>query len=112
MEDVFQNLLINSIKHNNNQEGEIIIEIDEVHKGKEKALRLSFSDNGIGIEDERKEIIFQKGTKQSKISKGLGFGLSLVKIIIEKFNGKIWVEDRVKGDYTKGSIFNIILPCR
>lgn len=112
LEDVFQNLLINSIKYNNNQEGEIIIEIDEVHKGKEKALRLSFSDNGIGIEDERKEIIFQKGTKQSKISKGLGFGLSLVKIIIEKFNGKIWVEDRVKGDYTKGSIFNIILPCR
>jgi PAS domain S-box-containing protein len=112
LEDVFQNLLINSIKYNNNQEVEILIEIVEVNKGEGKVLRLSFSDNGIGIEDERKELIFQKGTKQSKMSKGLGFGLSLVKIIIEKFNGRIWIEDRVKGDYTKGSIFNIILPCK
>jgi len=112
LEDVFQNLLINSIKYNNNQKIEIIIEISEVFKEKEEYLKISFKDNGIGIEDERKELIFQKGIKQSKMSKGLGFGLSLVKIIIEKFNGNIWVEDRVKGAHIRGSIFNIILPCK
>ena len=40
----------------------------------------------------------------------MGVGLSLVKKIIKKYNGKIWVEDKVKGDYTKGSNFIILIP--
>ena len=39
----------------------------------------------------------------------MGMGLSLVKTIVDKYGGKIWVEDRVNGDYTKGSIFVIVL---
>ncbi|MFW9945657.1 MAG: ATP-binding protein [Candidatus Odinarchaeota archaeon] len=48
-----------------------------------------------------------------KISKNifsrLGLGLSLVKKIITTFNGSIWVEDRIKGNYKKGSNFIILL---
>ena len=40
----------------------------------------------------------------------MGVGLSLVKKIIKKYNGKIWVEDKVKGDYTQGSNFIILIP--
>jgi len=40
----------------------------------------------------------------------MGLGLSLVKKIIDSFNGKIWVEDKVKNDYSKGSNFTILLP--
>ncbi len=39
----------------------------------------------------------------------MGFGLSLVKKILDRFNGKITVEDRVKGDRTQGSIFTVLL---
>ena len=39
----------------------------------------------------------------------MGIGLSLVKKIIEYYNGQILVEDRVKGDYTQGSLKMIIL---
>lgn len=112
LEDVFQNLLINSITYNENQRIEIHINISEKFKKNKKYLKLEFIDNGIGIEEERKELIFQKGTKPSKFSKGLGFGLSLVKIIIEKYNGKIWVEDRVKKEPKRGSNFVILLPIK
>ncbi|MBA7671576.1 Adaptive-response sensory-kinase SasA [subsurface metagenome] len=64
-------------------------------------------DNGLGVADDRKEIIFQKGYKEDKGGRGMGIGLSLVKKIIESYKGQIWVEDRVKGDYTKGSNFII-----
>ncbi|MHA1758686.1 MAG: hypothetical protein ACTSVV_18115 [Promethearchaeota archaeon] len=37
-------------------------------------------------------------------------GLSLVKNIVELYNGMIWVEDRVKGDFTKGSKFVLLFP--
>jgi signal transduction histidine kinase len=40
----------------------------------------------------------------------MGLGLSLVKKIITSFDGKIWVEDRVKDDYQKGAIVKFIIP--
>jgi signal transduction histidine kinase len=40
----------------------------------------------------------------------MGLGLYLVKSLIENYDDKIWVEDRVKGDYTKGARFVVMLP--
>ena len=40
----------------------------------------------------------------------MGIGLSLVNLIMEKLKGKIWVEDRFKGDSPKGSKFIVMLP--
>jgi len=62
------------------------------------------------VPDDRKDIIFKKGNRELKGDKGMGLGLSLVSKIINSFNGKIWVEDKIKGDYRKGSNFIIILP--
>ena len=39
-----------------------------------------------------------------------GLGLSVVGALCERYGGKVWVEDRVEGDCTKGSMFNVILP--
>jgi len=41
---------------------------------------------------------------------GSGLGLAVVKEVINNSYGKIWVEDRVAGDHTKGSSFVILLP--
>ncbi len=108
--DVFENLLINSVNHNLNQNVEISIKISRVQEQTKNFLKLEFIDNGIGIIDKRKKIIFQKKYKEDISVKGLGFGLTLVKKIIETYGGKIWVEDKVKGDYTKGSNFIISIP--
>lgn len=40
----------------------------------------------------------------------MGLGLALVKKIIDNYNGKIWVEDRVKGDHSKGNNFVLLIP--
>jgi len=42
--------------------------------------------------------------------KGFGLGLSIVRTLVDKFGGEIWVEDRARGDFTKGSVFKIKLP--
>ena len=77
---------------------------------KKKLIKLEFIDNGIGIFDENKESIFQKGYKRDKKVRGMGIGLSLVKKIIKSYNGKIWVENRIKDDYEQGSNFVILIP--
>ena len=70
----------------------------------------STKDDGIGIEDSRKELIFQRAYSRKSIGSGIGLGLSLVKKIIESYKGDIWVEDKVKGDHTQGSKFIILIP--
>ncbi len=75
-----------------------------------KYLKIEFKDNGIGVTYAAKEIIFQGGYKRDKKVRGMGLRLSLVKKIVESYNGEIWVEDKVPGDYSKGSNFVVIIP--
>ena len=71
---------------------------------------MEFKDNGEGIPDLQKKHIFQHEFKEFVSGKGMGLGLSLVKKIIKSYNGNIRVEDKVKGDYTKGSNFILLIP--
>ena len=108
--DAFENILNNSIKHNDNPIIEIDIRVSKDQWEERGCIKLEFIDNGRGIPAAKKEIIFQKGHQKDITSKGMGIGLSLVKKIIEYYNGHILVEDKVKGDYTKGSRFIIYIP--
>ncbi|MFW9894461.1 MAG: ATP-binding protein [Candidatus Thorarchaeota archaeon] len=108
--DVCENILHNAIKYNQNQIVEIEINHSKMRIDKSKFVRLEFIDNGIGILDEHKELIFQRGNKKEKNARSMGIGLSLVKKIIESYNGKNWVQNRVKNDYQKGSNFIILIP--
>jgi signal transduction histidine kinase len=110
LQDVFDNILINSVKYNENTVVEINIKICKVVIDKKDYIKIEFIDNGIGVEDIRKTLIFQPGQREIKGTKGMGMGLSLVSKIMEIFDGKIWVEDKVKGDYTQGSNFVLLLP--
>jgi signal transduction histidine kinase len=110
LQDVFENILINAVVHNKNSIIEIIIEVSEIIKSKRKFLKLEFKDNGVGIPNTRKKQIFD--LKRSKNGNGnrLGLGLFLVKNLVDSYKGEIWVENKVEGDYTKGSNFVILLP--
>ncbi len=108
--DVLENILINAVKYNDNPDVNITIKISKKESKGKKYLKIEFMDNGIGVEDASKELIFQKGHEEHKGVKGMGLGLSLVKKIIDKYEGQIWVEDIIKGDHTRGSNFIILIP--
>ena len=110
IQDVFENILINAIKYNENPNVEIAIRLSKINTNGDKNFKIEFIDNGIGVPDDRKLAIFRSGNRELKGSKGMGLGLSLVGKIINLFKGRIWHEDKVKGDYTQGSNFIILLP--
>ena len=110
IKDMFENILSNAVKHNMNLIIEITVRISREQKEGSKYLKIEFLDNAKGVGDLSKEIIFKRGYSGDKGFHGIGLGLSLVSGIIESFNGKIWVEDRIKGDYSKGSNFVVLLP--
>ncbi|MFX1419395.1 MAG: sensor histidine kinase, partial [Promethearchaeota archaeon] len=107
--NLFENILINAVRHNDNSIIEIFIRISKEQKGSKELLKIEFIDNGRGIPDQLKKKVFKRGFENRDDSiRSLGIGLSLVKKIIECYNGKIWVENKVTDDFTKGSNFIIL----
>lgn len=93
---VFQNLIQNGIKHNDKLNVEINIGCQE----REKEYVFYINDNGPGIDNKYHKKIFQLFQKlENNCEKeSVGVGLSLVKKIIERNKGRVWVEsERGKG---------------
>ncbi|MBD3343223.1 MAG: PAS domain S-box protein [Candidatus Lokiarchaeota archaeon] len=110
LQDVFENILINAIKYNDKTEINIQIKIKEIIEENHKYFKFEIIDNGIGIPDNMKEKVFHMGFLKDKGGKGMGFGLALVKRVIKSYKGRIWVEDKIQGEYTQGSNFIILIP--
>ncbi|MFX0011136.1 MAG: PAS domain S-box protein [Candidatus Hermodarchaeota archaeon] len=107
--DAFENLLINGVIHNDSEKIRLWIDIYKVKEEGNQYIKIEFKDNGLGIIDERKTVIFKRNYKQDRSTGGMGIGLSLVKTIINNYDGKVWVENRIKRDYTQGSNFVVLL---
>ena len=105
IKEAMMNLLTNAIKYNRDG-GEIKFRI-----AKEDVFALvQISDNGIGIEEELLDRIFERfyvvdNSRSKKIS-STGLGLSIVKHIVEAHGGRI----EVTSEIGKGSTFTIYLP--
>ncbi|EMA65219.1 multi-sensor signal transduction histidine kinase, partial [Halorubrum aidingense JCM 13560] len=101
LESVFRNLLTNAVVHNDKEVAEIEVSTRIVAD----SVRVSIADNGPGIADRHKEQIFQEGEKGLE-SGGSGIGLYLVKTLVDKYDGDVWVED----NEPTGSVFVVELP--
>lgn len=108
--DVFSNIIENAIKHSN---GSLTIDISLMRttlEGKDYC-KVTIGDNGPGIKSEVKNKLFMRFEKDELgTMNSWGFGLYLVKMIVEDLKGRVWVEDTVPGDYTKGAKFIVLLP--
>jgi signal transduction histidine kinase len=104
---VFQNLLANAIKFT--APGVVpTVHVSATPAGGE--WRIAVADNGIGIEPEQAEAIFKMFGRLHPAEEypGTGIGLALVKRIVERHGGRIWVEAGASG----GSVFVFTLPDR
>lgn len=91
MEIIFNNLVSNSVKYNK-RGGRTEVTIDE----NADEVIISFSDTGIGIKEEDRESLFSefvriKNEKTKNIT-GSGLGLSIVRKVVELYNGSIAVD--------------------
>lgn len=101
LEMILEELFINSLQYNLNQKASIFININQEEKG----IALQISDNGIGINEESKDRIFEMFYKHS-VSKGSGLGLYIVEKAVEQLKGRIDVQSM----RNQGTTFHLLLP--
>lgn len=104
LELLFQHLLENAIKFRS--DAPPLIRVTARTEG--KTLRISLSDNGIGIEPEYSERIFRifERLHHEERYPGTGIGLAICRKIVGLHDGRIWVESV----YGKGTTFHFTLP--
>ncbi|NKI30724.1 PAS domain S-box protein [Muricauda sp. DJ-13] len=91
MHQLFQNFLSNAVVHIDKEEG--VVEVGCKDLGTH--WQFSIADNGVGIPKEYHEKIFKIFQSIGNKERSTGIGLSIVKKIIERYKGKVWLESEI-----------------
>ncbi len=100
IKEVIFNLVSNAVEHA--PDGGVV-EVECRASG--RRFTMAVRDNGPGIPDEMKSIIFER-LKSAASSRGMGLGLAVCKHIVELLGGRIWVED----NEPRGAVFVVEIP--
>jgi len=91
LEELLTNILENSVKYCREEGCKIAIDAEHT----KEFIKVSIKDNGIGMEPEHIERVFDEFYKADSVRhdvQGTGLGMSICKRIVEKQGGKIWIE--------------------
>jgi len=107
LKQILHNLLNNALKFTPDN-GHIEVEAKKL----ENTIEICVKDNGIGIPEDKHQIIFepfkQVDSSLSRMYSGTGLGLTIVKNLVELHGGEI----KVKSELTKGSTFTVLWPVK
>jgi len=105
---IFNNLVGNAIKYTN--EGEVKINLYATGNEHISELKVTIEDTGIGISEDKQDVIFEEFRQADERLKrnfeGVGLGLSIVKKYVQNLKGNIELESKVG----KGSTFTVTIP--
>jgi PAS domain S-box-containing protein len=102
--EVFTNLIGNAFKFGGSD-----VEIDIRVEDEGECVRISVEDTGPGIPDALKPSIFNRFDRGGRSGSDGGLGLVICGMLIERYGGAIWVDDRVPGHPEEGAAFRFRL---
>jgi PAS domain S-box-containing protein len=100
LNSVWRNLLTNAVVHSDEAVPEVRVSTED----RDDEIVVRIADNGPGVPDTDKEEVFGKGRKRLD-SQGTGMGLYLVRTLVERYGGSVWVED----NDPEGTVFSVAL---
>ncbi|MCK4484948.1 MAG: ATP-binding protein, partial [Candidatus Thorarchaeota archaeon] len=104
----FINIILFCAKMDDKNDAEVEVRAEPSAEG--HMLRIEIAADGLEISDEMKPKMFDWQTRSGLPSGGIG--LPLARALVDRYEGKIHVEDRVPGDLSQGIRFVISLPTK
>lgn len=105
LSEIFTHIVRNAVKFNH-EGGKVLVKAEAAERG----VEVEITDTGIGMPEERLEMIFeafrQVESSSTRHYEGIGIGLYLVRKLIEAHGGKI----EVKSEVGMGTTFTIFIP--
>ncbi len=106
---ILMNLLANAIKFTNEGHVSLLVTLGK-KENKKIIVKFTVEDTGVGIQEEKMNLIFEKFNRltssYSGVYPGKGLGLSIVKHFLDELGG----EAHVESEMGKGSVFKILIP--
>lgn len=102
LNQLFLNIITNACQAIGTKGGELTITTSKIND----EVRIDFKDDGIGMDEETQQKMFDPFFTSKEIGVGTGLGLSISYKIIEAHNGRI----EVKSELGKGTTMSVILP--
>jgi signal transduction histidine kinase len=102
--EIFANLITNAVKYNDKEEKNVVVGFDDT----QNPVVFYVQDNGIGIREKHLDSvfkIFKRLHPRDRYGGGTGSGLTIVRKLVERHGGSIWVEST----YGEGSTFYFTL---
>jgi signal transduction histidine kinase len=90
---ILENLISNAVKFTKAGSIKIMSQLFE------KTIRITISDTGCGIPEDKREWVFGRFNKGNNFSQGSGLGLAICREAAQKINGEVYVDN----DYTQGT---------
>jgi CheY-like chemotaxis protein/nitrogen-specific signal transduction histidine kinase len=109
LRQVVVNLMGNAVKFT--ESGEVVLRVSaEERRDREVTLHFTVTDTGIGVPEEKQQLIFQPFTQAdnsiTRLYGGTGLGLTICMQLVELMGGRIWLESKVG----LGSTFHFTVP--
>jgi len=113
LKQIFMNLLDNAVKFTDHGEIGLSVRLGRQQgKSNEPALYFTLKDTGIGIPEDRKNMVFDSFTQAdastTRLYGGTGLGLALCKAFVDAMGGSIWIDSELGS----GSEFNFVIQFR
>jgi signal transduction histidine kinase/CheY-like chemotaxis protein len=103
LQQVLLNLVSNAVKFT--EKGEVVVKVEPADEP--ESIHITVADTGIGISEEKLDLIFDKFVQADSSTTrrygGTGLGLSICKQLVELMDGRIWVDSKLG----EGSTFHI-----
>ena len=104
LRQVIQNLVQNTLKYRSpDRTPRTVIDVEE----RETAWLVTVTDNAIGVPPDQRELIFSMFSRLDGTAPGHGIGLAACRQVVERYGGRIWIEDNPDG---WGSRFCFTIP--
>jgi GAF domain-containing protein len=111
LEDIFMNLFYSVAMPDKETKTKLMVSMESRKDHKMEYWWIKVAQPSRAIPNNLKgEVLRLAKASKSELTSGFGIGLAAAKGVVERYTGNMWVSDIVQGDYTKGCVFNIMLP--